>query len=56
VYLMVALLLGIVFLMTIKPALDSSLTAIMVSVILGGISSLPLWRARAREGTGTATN
>jgi uncharacterized membrane protein len=55
VYLMVALL-GIVFLMTIKPALDGSLTAIMGAVILGGIFSLPLWRARAREEAGTATN
>jgi len=56
VYLMVALLLGIVFLMTIKPALDGSLTAIVVSVILGGIFSLPLWRARAREEAGAVTN
>jgi uncharacterized membrane protein len=56
VYLMAALLVGIVFLMTIKPALDGALAAIMVSVILGGMFSLPLWRERAREGTGTATN
>lgn len=56
VYLMVTLLLGIVFLMTIKPALDGALTAIVVSVILGGIVSLPLWRTRMREATGTTTN
>lgn len=44
VYLMVALLLGIVFLMTIKPTLDGSLIAIAVSVLLGVASSFPLWR------------
>jgi hypothetical protein len=40
---MVVLVLGIVFLMTIKPSLDGSLLAIGVSVVLGVVASLPLW-------------
>jgi uncharacterized membrane protein len=55
-YMMVALLLGIVFLMTTKPALEGSLAAIGVSVVLGVLVSLPLWRRRPDEQIGRATN
>jgi len=53
VYMMVALLVGIVFLMTTKPALDGSLIAIVVSVVLGAVASLPLWRGRTGEEAGS---
>jgi hypothetical protein len=43
--LMVTLVLGVVFLMTTKPALDGSLIAMGVSLALGFVASLPLWRA-----------
>lgn len=56
VYLMVALLLGIVFLMTTKPALDVSLSAIVVSVVFGAAASLPMWRGRSREEPDRATS
>jgi MFS family permease len=46
IFVMVALLFGIVFLMTTKPALTSSLTAIVVSTALGILASLPLWRKK----------
>jgi hypothetical protein len=41
-----AMLLGIVFLMTTKPAFSSSIGAMIVSLCLGLVSSLPLLRAR----------
>lgn len=45
-----AIVLGIVFLMTTKPALVGSVTAMAVFVVLGLASGLPLWRAsRARR-------
>ena len=53
VYMLVALLLGIVFLMTTKPALDGALIAIAVSVVLGAAASLPLWRGRIGEEAGS---
>ena len=53
VYLMVALLLGIVFLMTTKPALDGALIAIVVSVVFGAAASLPLWRAQPGKEAGS---
>jgi uncharacterized membrane protein len=56
VYLMVALLLGIVFLMTTKLALEGSLIAIAASVVLGAAASLPLWRGRASEEPDRATS
>lgn len=40
-----ALILGIVFLMTNKPALAGSLLIITASILLGLASGLPLWRA-----------
>jgi MFS family permease len=49
VFVMVALLFGIVFLMTTKPALSSSLTAIGVSAALGIVVSLPLWRKKITQ-------
>src|SRR4029453_11702309 len=49
VYMLVALLVGIIFLMTTKPALDGSLIAIVVSVLLGAAASLPLWLGRIGE-------
>lgn len=51
VYMMLALLLGIVFLMTAKPALDGSIVAIVVAAVLGALASLPLWRERTGEPT-----
>jgi hypothetical protein len=53
VYVMVALLVGIVFLMTTKPPLDGALITIVVSVVLGAAASLPLWRARTGEEAGS---
>jgi hypothetical protein len=44
-----ALLLGIVFLMTTKPALVLAITAMIAALALGLLSSLPLWRG-ARHG------
>ncbi len=49
VYMMLALLLGIVFLMTAKPALDGSIVAIVVAAALGAVASLPLLRGRTGE-------
>lgn len=40
-----AIVLGIVFLMTTKPALAGSIIAMVVAVVLGLASGLPLWRA-----------
>jgi hypothetical protein len=37
-------LLGIVFLMTVKPGLIGAIGAMAVSLLLGLLSSLPLWR------------
>jgi hypothetical protein len=53
VYLMVALLVAIVFLMTTKPALDGALIAIVVPVVLGAAASLPLWRAQPSKDAGS---
>jgi hypothetical protein len=53
VYLLVALLVGIVFLMTNKPALDGALIAIVVSVVFGVAASLPLWRAQPGKEAGS---
>ena len=53
VYMIVALLLGIVFLMTTKPVLEGALIAIVVSVVLGAAASLPLWRGRTGEEAGS---
>ncbi len=50
-YMMLALLLGIVFLMTAKPALDGSIVAIVVAAVLGALASLPFWRERTGETT-----
>jgi uncharacterized membrane protein len=52
VYLLVGLL-GIVFLMTTKPALDGALIAIIVSVVLGAAASFPLWRGRTGDEAGS---
>jgi hypothetical protein len=40
-----SVLLGIVFLMTTKPALSSAILAMVVALLLGLLSSVPLWRA-----------
>jgi len=40
-----SMLLGIVFLMTIKPALGSAVLVMVVALLLGLLSSIPLWRA-----------
>ena len=44
VYMLVMLVLGIVYLMTAKPALGGSLLVMGVAVILGLVISLPGWR------------
>jgi uncharacterized membrane protein len=49
IYMMISLLFGIVFLMTTKPALEGSLSAIVASLILAVVSSFPLWRRRIKE-------
>jgi hypothetical protein len=43
VYMMLALLLGIVFLMTVKPALDGAILTMVIAAALGVTASLPLW-------------
>jgi hypothetical protein len=45
-YTMTAMLFGIVFLMTTKPALTSALGAMLISALLGLASVVPLVRAR----------
>ena len=45
-----ALALGIVFVMTVKPGLLGSLVAIAVAAVLGVASSLPAWRRATAEG------
>jgi hypothetical protein len=40
-----SLLLGIVFLMTTKPALGSAILVMVVAFLLGLLSSIALWRA-----------
>ncbi|MCZ7570235.1 MAG: hypothetical protein M5U01_16840 [Ardenticatenaceae bacterium] len=49
VYMLVTLVLGIVFLMTVKPAPGSSLLVIGVSVLLGVALSLPGWPGAQRS-------
>lgn len=48
VYMLVTLLLGIIFLMTVKPAPGGSLLVMGVAVILGLGISLPNWSTRRR--------
>jgi hypothetical protein len=43
---MAALVLGIVFLMTIKPGLAGSIAALAAALAVGLVSGLPLWKAR----------
>jgi hypothetical protein len=43
--LMAAVMIGIVFLMTTKPALMGSIIAMAVFLVLGLASGLPLWRS-----------
>jgi hypothetical protein len=45
-HMLTAMLLGIVFLMTTKPALSTAIGAMVVSLCLGLVSSLPFLRAR----------
>jgi hypothetical protein len=42
---MVTLLIGIVYLMTNKPAFTGAILAILIAVITGLVSGLPLWRS-----------
>jgi Predicted integral membrane protein (DUF2269) len=44
-----AMLLGIVFLMTNKPPLADSITTMLVAALLGLLSSAPLWRHAQRR-------
>jgi hypothetical protein len=55
---LVAILLGIVFLMTTKPALFMSLLAMTAAAVLGLVSSIPFWytaRRRTRQATARGT-
>ena len=45
----IAVLFGIVFLMTTKPPVEESVVAMLIAVVVGVILSLPLWRTRAKE-------
>ena len=45
-----AVVLGIVFLMTTKPALAGAVAAMTVALVLGLASSLPLWLKRRQNG------
>ena len=45
-YTLTALLVGVIFLMTNKPALDGAIVVIVVAGAVGLASSLPLWRGR----------
>jgi len=47
---LVGLLLGIIFLMTNKPALDASILAIVIAGSRGFVSGLPLWRGLVTRG------
>ena len=45
----IASLLGIVYLMTTKPALVQSFEAMIVAVAIGALVSAPLWRLRSKR-------
>lgn len=47
----IAVLVGIVFLMTTKPPVEESVVAMLIAVAVGAIVSLPLWRMRTKERT-----
>ncbi|HEY7974480.1 MAG TPA: hypothetical protein VID72_04005 [Ktedonobacterales bacterium] len=51
----IAMLLGIVFIMTNKPATNVAILAAVVAVAVGLLVSLPLWRPRARRYTARHT-
>jgi hypothetical protein len=51
---LVCLLLGIVFLMTTKPALGSAILVMFVALLLGLLSSVPLWQAAGSHDPRTA--
>ncbi len=55
-YMLVGLVLGIVFLMTNKPALDGSILVIGIAGALGLVASLPLWRGKRANVATTRTN
>jgi hypothetical protein len=42
----VALVVGVVFLMTVKPGLPGALLAIFASVLVGMVAAIPAWRGR----------
>lgn len=50
------LLLGIVFLMTTKPALVVAILVMAVTLVLALVLSLPLWMARQRQAHGRAAS
>ena len=45
-YLLIALLLGIIYLMTTKPMLEGAILAMIIAAALGLITGFPLWFAR----------
>lgn len=48
-FLLLALLLGIIYLMTTKPALVSSILAMVIAPVVGLIAGIPFWLARERK-------
>lgn len=48
-YMMMGLLAGIIFLMTVKPLLNIAIIAVAVAAILAALASLPLWRSETVE-------
>jgi hypothetical protein len=55
-YTLIGLVIGILFLMTNKPALESSILVIVVVGILGLAASVPLWRGRRSRAVADSTN
>jgi hypothetical protein len=49
--LMIAWLLGIVYLMTTKPSLAGAILAMIVAAVLGALASTPLWLPHRRAKT-----
>jgi hypothetical protein len=48
-YLMIAWLLGVIYLMTAKPSLQGAIVAMLVAAIVGILAGFPFWRTRRHE-------
>jgi hypothetical protein len=53
---MACILFGVVFLMTTKPDLVGSLVVILVSVVVGALTGLPLWLSGRRKAASGASS